>query len=129
MAPTSGSSEMSPRKFDGTNFSYWKEQMKDYFIVEGHIDLIENATVPTRTNPEEWNRMDWIAHATIQMHLSKSVYYTVQSCDPAHALWETLLSTYKKKEIATKLCMIQSLYNLLMKESDSITAHLGVLRL
>ena len=43
MASTSGSSEMSLRKFDGTNFSYWKEQMQDYLIVKAQIDLIENA--------------------------------------------------------------------------------------
>jgi hypothetical protein len=33
MASTSGSSEMSIRKFDGTNFNFLKEQMQDYLIV------------------------------------------------------------------------------------------------
>ena len=85
--------------------------MQDYLIVKGQIDLIENATVPTGTKPEEWNRMDRIARATIRMHLSESVYYTVQSCATAHALWATLLSTYEKKVTATKLYLIRRLYN------------------
>jgi hypothetical protein len=33
MARTSGSSEMSLKKFDGTNFNFWKEQMQDYLAV------------------------------------------------------------------------------------------------
>ena len=86
MASTSGLSEMSIRKFDGTNFSYWKEQMQDYLIVKGEIDLIENATTPSTVKPEEWNRKDRVARATIRMHLSESVYYMVQSCATTHKL-------------------------------------------
>ena len=59
------------------------------------------------------------------MHLSKSVYYTVQSYITAHALWQTLLSTYEKKETAMKIYLIRRLYNFWMKESDSVTAHLS----
>ena len=76
---------MSLRKFDGTNFSYWKEQMQDNLIVKGKINLIENETVTTGTKLEEWYQMARIARATIQMHLSEWVYYTVQSCATAHA--------------------------------------------
>ena len=54
------------------------------------------------------------------MHLSESVYYTVQSCAMAHKLWETLLSTYEKKAIATKIYLIQCLYNLPMRTSKWI---------
>ena len=35
MASTSGSLEMSLRRFDGSNFNFWKEQMQDYLIVKG----------------------------------------------------------------------------------------------
>ena len=31
---------MSLRKY-GSNFNFWKEQMQDYLIVKGQIDLIE----------------------------------------------------------------------------------------
>ena len=58
------------------------------------------------------------------MHLSESVYYTVQSCATTHALWQKLLSTYEKKTAATKIYLLRHLYNLRMKESDSVTAHL-----
>jgi hypothetical protein len=77
MASTSGSSEMSIRKFDRTNFNFWKEQMQDYLIVRGYINPIEHDTAPTSYKPDVWTKMDRVAHATIQMHLSESVYYTV----------------------------------------------------
>jgi hypothetical protein len=52
MASTSGSSEMSIRKFDGTNFHFLKEQMQDYLIVHGYIDPIEHDTAPATYKPE-----------------------------------------------------------------------------
>ena len=114
---------MSLRKFDGTNFSYSKEQMENYIIVKGQIDLIQNATPPSIVKPDEWTRMDRVARAIIRMHWSELVYYTVQSCATAHAFWATLLSRYEKKATATKLYLIRCIHNLRMKESDSVTAH------
>ena len=46
MASTSGSSEMRLRRFDGSNFNFWKEQMQAYLIVKGQIDPIENEAGP-----------------------------------------------------------------------------------
>jgi hypothetical protein len=59
------------------------------------------------------------------MHLSESLYYTVQACTAANELWKMLSDTYEKKVAATKIYLIWCLYNLRMKESDSITAHLN----
>jgi hypothetical protein len=125
MALSSGSSEMSIRKFDGTNFNFWKKQMQDYLIVRGDIDPIENATAPATYKLEVWAKLDRVARATIRMHLSESVYYTVLACTAASELWKTLSDTYEKKVAATKIYLIRRLYNLRMKESDSITAHLN----
>ena len=32
---------MSLRRFDGSNFNFWKEQMHNYPIVKGQIDPIQ----------------------------------------------------------------------------------------
>ena len=84
-------------------------------------DLIH---VKATYKPNEWTQKDRIARGTIRMHLSELVYYTVQSCATAHALWQLLLSTYEKKKAATRIYLVQRLYNLRMKECDSITANL-----
>jgi hypothetical protein len=99
--------------------------MQDYLIVCGYIDPIEHDTAPASYKPDVWTKMDRVARATIRMHLSESVYYTVQSCTTVKELWETLSDTYEKKVAATKIYLIRHLYNLRMKESDSITAHLN----
>ena len=112
MASTSGSSEMSLRKFDGSNFNFWKEQMQDYLIVKGQIDPIENEDPPEGYKLLEWEKLDRIVRATIRMHLSESVYFMVQSCSTAFQLWKTLSDTYEKKVAATKIYLIRCLYNL-----------------
>jgi hypothetical protein len=97
MASMSGSSEMSIRKFDGTNFNFWKEQMQDYLVVRGYIDPIEHDTALAPYKPEVWTKLDRVARATIRMHLSESMYYTVQACMRARELWKTQLDTYEKE--------------------------------
>ena len=65
-------------------------------------------------------KLDRIVRATIWMHLSESVYFTVQSCLTAFQLWKTLSNTYEKKVATTKIYLIQRLYNLRMKVTISI---------
>ena len=125
MASTSGSSEMSLRKFDGSNFNFWKEQMHDYLIVKGQIDPIETENPLEAYKPNEWQKLDRIVRATIRVHFSESVYFTVQSCSTTFELWKTLLDTDEKKVTATKIYLIRGLYNLRMKESDSVQTHLN----
>jgi hypothetical protein len=113
MASTSGSSELSIRKFNGMmNFNFWKEQMQDYLIVSGYIDPIEHDTAPTIYKPEVWTKLDRVSRETIRMHLSESVYYMVQACMTTKELWKTLLDTYEKKVAATKIYLIRRLYTL-----------------
>ena len=59
------------------------------------------------------------------MHLSESVYFTVQLCSTSFELWKTLSDNYEKKVLATKIYLIRCHYNLRMKESDSIQTHLN----
>ena len=61
---------MSLRRFDGSNFNFWKEQMQDYLIVKGQFDPIENESAPEIYKANEWQKLDRIVHATIRMHLS-----------------------------------------------------------
>jgi hypothetical protein len=86
MASTSGSLEMSIRKFDETNLNFWKEQMQGSLIVGGQIDPIKHDTAPATYKPEVWTKMDRVVRASIWMHLSKSMYYTVQACMTAKEL-------------------------------------------
>ena len=86
MASTSSSSEMSLRKFDGSNFNFWKEQMQDYLIVKGRTNPIDIENPPKAYKLNEWQKLDRIVRATIRMHMSESVYFRVQSCSTTFEL-------------------------------------------
>ena len=82
MASTFDSSEMSLRKFGGSNFNFWKEQMHDYLIVKDQINPIEIENAPERYKPIEWQKVETV-RATIQMHLLELVYFIAHSCSTA----------------------------------------------
>ena len=46
MVSTSGSSELNLRKFNESNYNFWKEQMQEYLIIKGQIDPIEAENPP-----------------------------------------------------------------------------------
>ena len=60
--------------------------MQDYLKVKGQIDPIENESAPEIYKANEWQKLDRIVRPTIRMHLSESVYFTVQSCTTAFEL-------------------------------------------
>ena len=105
--------------------------MQDYLIVKGQIDPIApeiykaNEVAPEIYKANEWQKLDRIVRATIRMHLSELVYFKVESCETAFELWKKLSETYEKKVASTKMYLIRRLYNLRMKESDLIQAHLN----
>ena len=99
--------------------------MQNYLIVKGQIDPFETLNPLEGYKPNELQKLDIIASATIWMHLSESVYFTMQSCSTAFQLWKTPSDSYEKKVIVTKIYLIMCLYNMRMKESDLIQAHLN----
>ena len=99
--------------------------MQEYLIVKGQIDLIETENPLEGYKLNEWQKLDRIVRATIRMHLSESVYFTLQSCSTTFELWKTMSDTYEKKFTVTKINLTRRLYNLRMKESDSIKTHLN----
>ena len=99
--------------------------MQVFLIVKGQIDPIENENAPEEYKTNEWTKLYQIARAPIRMHLSESIYYTVQSCQTTYELWKKMSKTHEKKVAATKIYLIWRLHNLWMKKSDLVQAHLN----
>ena len=68
--------------------------MHDYMIMKGQIDPIESENPIEEYKTIEWEKVDKIVRATIRMHLSELVYFTVESCPMAFQLWKTLSDPY-----------------------------------
>ena len=49
----------------------------------------------------------------------------MQYCKTAFEFWKTLSDTYEKKIATTKIYLIRCLYNLQMKEFNSVHAHIN----
>ena len=94
-------------------------------ICTGFSNYTTAENPPEASEPNEWQKLDRIVRATIWMHLSESVYFTLQSCSTTFELWKTMSDTYEKKFATTKINLTRRLYNLRMKESDSIKTHLN----
>ena len=53
--------------------------MQNYLIVKGQIDPIKNENPPEAYKANEWLKLDRIVCATIRMHLSESLNFTVKT--------------------------------------------------
>ena len=124
MASTSGNGCEVP-KFDGNNFTLWKEMMQDVLVHRRQIEAIRHSkTLPGKT-PEEWKSVNELARSTIQMHLAENVYFSIAKEKTTFDLWDKLQSLYEKKLSFSKLILIRHLFNMRMKETEEFTTHVN----
>ena len=114
------------RKFDGTNFSMWKEQIKDVLVQKKQLKPISGPTAkPVDMSEEDWAELDALAKSTIRLHLAESVYFTMVSETTSFNLWNKLCSTYEKETASNKVYLMKRLFELQMKEGTSVASHLN----
>ena len=74
---------------------------------------------------EEWKKLDQKAKSIIRLCVSGSVLLNVSVEATAKALWDKLGTLYQSKSLMNKLFLQKKLYNLRMKDGDSVTEHLN----
>jgi len=74
---------------------------------------------------EEWNKLDRKAKSTIRLCVLDSVLLNVSEEAMMKALWDKLGTLYQSKSLVNKLFIKKRLYNLRMKDGDSVTEHLN----
>ena len=74
---------------------------------------------------EEWKKLDRKAKSTMRLCVSDSVLLNVSGEPTAKALWDKLGTLYQSKSLVNKLFLRKKLYNLRMKDGDSVTEHLN----
>eukprot|EP00253_Pinus_taeda_P005572 PITA_05572 len=74
---------------------------------------------------EEWKKLDQKAKSTIRLCVSDLVLLKVSRKATAKALWDKLGNLYQSKSLVNKLFLQKKLYNLRMKDGDSVTEHLN----
>eukprot|EP00253_Pinus_taeda_P024909 PITA_24909 len=87
--------------------------------------MVDPGTKPTGVSDEEWKKLDWKAKSTILLCVSDSVFLNVSGEAMVKALWDKLGTFYQSKSLVNKLFLQKKLYNLRMKDGDSVTEHLN----
>jgi len=88
--------------------------------------VVDSGTKPTGVSNEEWKKLDQKAKSTIRLCVSDSVLLNVSGEATTKALWDKLGTLYQSKSLVNKLFLRKKLYNLRMKDGDSVTEHLNV---
>jgi hypothetical protein len=118
-------SKMEIKKFNGKSFELWKLKMEDLLVERDQWIAVDPGTTPTGTSADDWKKMDRKAKSTIRLCLSDSVLLNVSEEATAKDLWEKLGKLYQSKSLVNKLFLRKKLYNLRMRDGDSVAEHLN----
>jgi hypothetical protein len=118
-------SKMEIEKFNGKIFELWKLKMEDLLVDRDQWIAVDLGTTPTGTSADDWKKMDQKAKSTIRLCLSDSVLLNVSEEATTKDLWEKLGKLYQSKSLVNKLFLRKKLYNLRMRDGDSVVEHLN----
>ncbi|MCO5598940.1 hypothetical protein L7F22_053039 [Adiantum nelumboides] len=122
-----GSSEKDDyyiKKFNGTNFTIWKQRMMDVLLNKGLVALLKDRKEGAY-NDDQWEELDARARATIWLHLGESIFFTIMEKTIAFELWDSLCSAWDVKGASNKVFLMKKLMRLSTKEGSSVSSHLN----
>ncbi|MCO5597048.1 hypothetical protein L7F22_051122 [Adiantum nelumboides] len=114
------------KKFDGTNFTIWKQCMMDVLVNKGLAAPLKDRKEGVY-NDDQWEALDIRARATIWLHLRESIFFTIMDKTTAFELWDSLCSAWDGKSASNKVFLMKKLMRLSMKEGSSVSSHLNEL--
>ncbi|MCO5588933.1 hypothetical protein L7F22_042895 [Adiantum nelumboides] len=112
------------RKFDGTNFTIWKQHMMDVLVNKGFAAPLKDRKEGVY-NDDQWEELDARARATIQLHLGESIIFTIMDKTIAFELQDSLCSAWDGKSASNKVFLMKKLMRLSMKEGNNVSSHLN----
>jgi hypothetical protein len=119
------SSKMEIEKFNGKSFELWKLKMEDLLVDRDQWIMVDPGTAPTGTSTDDWKKLDQKAKSTIRLCLSDSILLNVSEEATTKYLWDKLGKLYQSKSLVNKLFLRKKLYNLRMRDGDSVAEHLN----
>eukprot|EP00253_Pinus_taeda_P008111 PITA_08111 len=119
------SGKIEIEKFNGQSFELWKLKMEDLLVDKDQWIAVDLGTKLMGVSDEEWKKLDRKAKSTIRLRVSDSVLLNVSGEATVKALWDKLRTLYQSKSLVNKLFLWKKLYNLRMKDGDTVTEHLN----
>ena len=119
------SEKIEIEKLNGQRFELWKLNMEDLLVDKDQSIIVDPSTKPIGVYDEEWKKLDRKEKSTIRLCVSNSVLLNVSREATTKDLWDKLGTLYQYKSLVKKLFLWKKLYNLRMKDGDSVTEHLN----
>jgi len=119
------SGKIEIEKFNGHSFELWKLKMEDMLVDKDQSITLDPGTKPIGVSDEEWKKLDRKAKSTIRLCFLDSVLLNVSGEATVKDLCVNLGTLYQSKSLVNKLFLRKKLYNLRMKDGDSVTEHLN----
>ncbi|MCO5553808.1 hypothetical protein L7F22_007334 [Adiantum nelumboides] len=124
MAGSSEKEDYYIKKFNGKNFTIWKQRMMDVLVNKGLAVPLKDCK-EGGYNDDQWKELDARARATICLHLGESIFFTIMDRTTAFELWDSLCSGWDDKSASNKVFLMKKLMCLSMKEGSSVSSHLN----
>ena len=86
---------------------------------------VDLGTKPMTMSNEVWVKLDQKEKSTIQLCILELVFLNVYGEATMKDLWDKLGNLYQSKSLVNKLFLQKKLYNLRMKDGDSVTEHMN----
>ena len=86
---------------------------------------MDPGTTSIGTSTDDLKKLDQKVKSTIRLCLSDSVLLNVSEEATTKDLWEKLGKLYQSKSLVNKLFLRKKLYNLRMRDGDSVAEHLN----
>ncbi|MCO5568780.1 hypothetical protein L7F22_022480 [Adiantum nelumboides] len=112
------------KKFNGTNFTIWKQRMMDVLVNKGLAAPLKDRKEGVYKDDQR-EELDARARATIFLHLGESIFFTIMDKTTAFELWDSRFSAWDGKSTSNKVFLMKKLMRLSMKEGSSVSSHLN----
>jgi hypothetical protein len=117
--------KMEIKKFKGKCFELWKLKMADFLVERDQWITVYPGTAPIRNSVDDWKKLDRKANSTIRLCLSDSILLNVSKEATTKYLWDKSGKLYQSKSLVNKLFLKNKLYNLGMRDGNSVAEHLN----
>ena len=111
-------------KIDGTNFGFWRMQIKDY-LYEKKLHLPLLGEKPATMKDDEWTFLDRQVLGVIRLTLSRFIAHNVVKEKTTVNLMKALFGMYEKPSANNRVHLMKKPFNLKMVENALVAQHLN----
>ena len=120
-----GEGKLRIEKFDGKDFMYWMMQIEDY-LYQRKLYRPLKGVKPDDMTDDQWLEMDRMALSVVRLSLTRSVALACAAEKTTMGLISKLKGMYEKPSASNQVYLIRKLFNLVLKEGDSVTEHINM---